>query len=153
MESSSDASLACGEGLRRLYAVGIEKFSILEEAIEHTKNDEEGNKFHSKKLTVATSLVSEQKDMKRKVAKRQQLKYVASEKQVGFELSQGKQRNREVQNERAAKAPVTINGIGTVRSIFIFEQREDSIHNCGGHDAERCWGGEKEMQGRRRALL
>ena len=49
---------------RRLYAVGTEKFRIIEEAIEYTKNDEDvGRKFNSKKSIVATSLVSEQKDI------------------------------------------------------------------------------------------
>ena len=85
---------------RRLNAVGAEKFKVLEEAIEYTQKFDEdvGNKFNSKKSTVATSLVSQQKHIK-KVATRQKLKYVTSEKQVGYQLSQGKQRNREVQNE------------------------------------------------------
>ena len=66
---------------RRLYAVGTEKFKILEEAIEYTKkfDEEVGNKFNTKKSTVATSLMGQQKDIK-KVATRQKLKYVTSEK-------------------------------------------------------------------------
>ena len=66
--------------------------------------------------------MSQQKDIK-KVATRQKLKYVTSEKQVGYLLSQEKQRNREVQNERAAKATTTINRIGNIRSIFTFQQK------------------------------
>ena len=82
---------------RRLYAVG----SILEKAIEYTKtyDDEVGDKFNSKKSTVATLLMTEQKDIK-KVAQTQKLKHVTSEEQVRCQLSQGKQRNREVQNEQ-----------------------------------------------------
>ena len=57
-------------------------------------------------LTVATSLMSEHKDIK-KVATGQQLKHVTNEKQVGYQLSLRQQRNREVQNERAAKATIT----------------------------------------------
>ena len=116
---------------RRLHAVGTEKFKVLEEAIEYTKkfDEEVGNKFNSKKSTVATSLMSRQKDIK-KVATRQKLKYVTSEKQVGYQLSQGKQRNREVQNERDAKATTTINKIGTIRSIFTFEEREVALGLC-----------------------
>ena len=107
---------------RRLYAVGTEKYK--------KKFDEEvGNKFNSKKSTVATSLMSQQKDIK-KVATRQKLKYVTSENQVGYQLSQGKQ-NREVQNERAAKATTTINRIGTIRSIFTFEQKEHLVMSTG----------------------
>ena len=48
-------------------------------------------------------------------------KYVTS---VGYQLAHGKQKNREVQNERAAKATTMINRIGMIRSIFTFEQRE-----------------------------
>ena len=81
-----------------------------------------GNKFNSKKSTVATSLVSEQKDLK-KVTRRQKIKHVTSEKQVGYQLSQENQRNREVQTERAA----TMNRVGTIRSIFTFEQREHLV--------------------------
>ena len=93
---------------RRLYVAGTEKFRILEEAIEYTKKIEDvGNKFNDKKSTVATSLMSEQTDIM-KIATRQKLKHVTSDKQVGCQLSQGKQRNREVQNERAAKATITI---------------------------------------------
>ena len=102
---------------RRLYVAGTEKFRILEEpAIEYTKNrvvwrhglfEDVGNKFNDKKSTVATSLMSEQTDIM-KIATRQKLKHVTSDKQVGCQLSQGKQRNREVQNERAAKATITI---------------------------------------------
>ena len=92
---------------RRLYVAGTEKFRILEEAIEYTKKIEDvGNKFNDKKSTVATSLMSEQKNIV-KIATRQKLKHVTSDKQVGCQLSQGKQRNREVQNERAAKATIT----------------------------------------------
>ena len=117
---------------RRLCAVGTEKFKVLEEAIEHTKkfDEEVGNKFNSKKSTVATSLMSQQKDIK-KVATRQKLKHVTSENHVGCQLSQGKQRSREVQNERAAKATTTINRIGTIRSMFTFEQREHLVMSTG----------------------
>ena len=70
---------------RRLYAVETEKFKILEEAIEYTKkfDEEVGNKFNTKKSTVATSLMGQQKDIK-KVATRQKLKYVTSEKTGGI---------------------------------------------------------------------
>ena len=102
---------------RSLYVVGTERFRILEEAIEYTKtyDEEVGKKFNNKTSTVATSLMSEQKDMK--VVKRQKLKHVTSEEQMGYQLSQGKHRNREVQNERVAKATITINRIGTIRNI------------------------------------
>ena len=52
---------------RRLYAVGTEKFRILEGVIEHTKtyDEEVGNQFNSKKSTVATSLIREQQDIKK----------------------------------------------------------------------------------------
>ena len=74
--------------------------------------------------------MNQQKDIK-KVATTQKLKHVTSEKQVGYQLSQGKQRNREVQNERAAKATTTINRIDTIRSIFTSEQREHLVMSTG----------------------
>ena len=110
---------------RRLHAIGTEKFRILEETIEYTKtyDEEVGNKFNSKKSTVATSLVSEQRDTK-KIAQGQKLRHVTSEKQVGSHPSQGKQSSCEVHDERAGKATT-------------FEQCALDI--CGRHDAERFW--------------
>ena len=55
---------------RWLYAVGTEKIRIREEATKYLTLEEVGNKFNSKKSTVATSLMTEQKEIK-KVAKRQ----------------------------------------------------------------------------------
>ena len=119
---------------RRLYAVVTEKFKVLEEAIEYTK------KLTKMSVKVQQQEVDrcniQQKDIK-KVATRQKLKYVTSEKEVGSQLSQGKQRNREVQNERAAKATTTINRIGTIRSIFTFEQR--AFGYVDRHDAVCLW--------------
>ena len=92
----------------KLYAVGTEKFRILEEAIEHTNTyDEEVGKQADSKKSVSTWLMSEQKEIKR-AAKRQKIKQVTSEKQMGYQLSEGKQRNCEVQNLRAAKATITM---------------------------------------------
>ena len=116
---------------RTLCAVGTEKFRILEEAIECTQkifDDDVGHKFNNKKSTVATSLMSEPKDVK-EIASKQQLKHVTSEKQVGYQL--WKQRNREVKNQRVAKATVTINRIATIRNIFTFEQREHLVISAG----------------------
>ena len=62
---------------------------------------------------------------------------------MGYQLSQGKQRNREVQNERAAKATTTINRIGTIKSIFTFEQREHLVMSTGMTQLK------VEMQGKR----
>ena len=95
-----------------------------------TIDEDAGNKFNNKKSTVATSLMSEQTDTM-KIATRQKLKHVTSETQVGCQLSQGKQRNREVQNERAAKATITISRIYTIRNIYTFEQREHLVMSAG----------------------
>ena len=95
-----------------------------------TIDEDAGNKFNNKKSTVATSLMSEQKNIM-KIATRQKLKHVTSDKQVGYQLSQGKQRNREVQNERATKATITINRIYTIRNIYTFEQREHLVMSAG----------------------
>ena len=62
-----------------------------------TIDEDAGNKFNNKKSTVATQLMSEQKDMM-KIATRQKLKHVTSDKQVGFQLSQ-----REAKEPRGAK--------------------------------------------------
>ena len=112
---------------RRLYAVGDGEVQSLEVAIEFTKqlHEEVGNKFQQE-----VDRMSQQKDIM-KVATRQKLKYVTSEKQVGYQLSQRRQRNCEVQNERAAKATTTINIFGTIRSIFTFEQREHVVMSTG----------------------
>ena len=124
---------------RRLCAVGTETFRILEKAIEYIKrfDEEVGNQVNSKKSTIATALMSEQKDIN-KVATRQKPKYVTSEKQVGYQPFQGKQRNREVQHERAAKATTTINRLGTIRNIFTFVTVR-ALGNVGRHDAVSFW--------------
>ena len=67
----------------------------------------------------------------KKVATRQKPKYVTSEEQVEYQLSQGKQRNREVHNERAAKATTTMNRIGTIRIIHTYGQREHLVMSAG----------------------
>ena len=94
---------------RRLYAVGTENFRTFEEAIEYTTcfDEEVDNKFTSKKSTVADDRTARPKQG---CKERQEFKYVTSEKQVGYQLAQGKQRDREVQNEGArSEAPSLLN--------------------------------------------
>ena len=57
--------------------------------------------------------------------------HVTNEEQVRYQLSQGTHRNRKVQNERAAKEPVTINRIDMIRCIFTDEQRQHLITAAG----------------------
>ena len=85
--------------------MGNEKFRILEEAIEYTNKDEEvGNKFNSKRSTVATSLLSEQTDMT-KVATRQNSSTSQASNTWDTNCPKGSKRTREVHNEMPRRRP------------------------------------------------
>ena len=66
------------------------------------------------------------RNRQRRFSQRQKVNHVTSEKQVRYQLSQGKQRNREVQKS------------GSVRSISTV-WTERALEICGRHDAVRFW--------------
>ena len=106
--------------------MGTEKFGILEQATEHSKTCYEalGNKFNSKKSTVATSLMSEQPEDKNQARHKRKASGIPT-------VPQGSNGTARCNIQRGAKATITTNRIGTIRSIFTSEQGEHLITAAG----------------------